>query len=225
MAKKETKKVEEAVAFDAELTKAEVFIKNNLMKLSLGLAAVVILIVAIWGYNHWQNGRETAAQEAIAASQELFVQENYEVALNGDANSVGFLKVMDEYSGTKSANLAKLYAAICYAKTDKYEDAIKLFEDFSGQGDQMVSPAAIAALGNCYVQTGNNEKGVELLIKAAKKADNDAVSPYFLLQAAIVLEADGNNEKAIELYKEIKEKYVNSTLADQMDAYIIKATK
>lgn len=225
MAKKETKQVEEQVAFDAQLTKAEVFIKENLMKLIAGLAVVVILVVGIWAYNLWQGNREADAQKAIAGSQELFMQDNYEAALNGDANSIGFLKVAEDFSGTKTANLAKLYSAICYAKTDKYEEAIKFFEDFSAKDDQMISPTAIAALGNCYVQTGNNEKGVELLIKAAKKADNDALSPVFLLQAATVLEADGNNEKAIELYTEIKDKYMNSALAEQMDAYILKATK
>lgn len=225
MAKKETKQVEETVAFDAQLNKAESFIKENLKKLTIALAAVVVLVVGIWAYTYWQGQRETKAQNAIAASQELFMQENYELALNGNENSVGFLQVMDQYSGTKTANLAKLYAAICYAKADKYEDAIKMAEDFSGKGDQMVSPAAIAALANCYIQTGQNDKGVELLIKAAKKADNDAISPSFLLQAATVLEADGNNEKAVELYTEIKTKYINSPLADQMDAYIIKATK
>lgn len=225
MAKKETKQVEEAVVFDAQLNKAESFIKDNLQKLLIALVAVVAIVVGIWAYTWWQGGRETDAQKAIATSQELFMQENYEAALNGNDGSIGFLQVMEQYSGTKSANLAKLYSAICYAKTDKYEDAIKMFEDFSTESDQMVSPAAIAALGNCYVQTGQNDKGVELLIKAAKKADNDAISPSFLLQAATVLEADGKNEKAVELYNEIKTKYINSPLADQMDAYIIKATK
>lgn len=225
MAKKETKQVEEAVVFDAQLNKAESFIKDNLQKLLIALVAVVAIVVGIWAYTWWQGGRETDAQKAIATSQELFMQENYEAALNGNDGSIGFLQVMEQYSGTKSANLAKLYSAICYAKTDKYEEAIKMFEDYSAKGDQMVSPAAIAALGNCYVQTGQNDKGVELLIKAANKADNDAISPAFLLQAATVLEADGNNEKAVELYNEIKTKYINSPLADQMDAYIIKATK
>ena len=51
----------------------------------------------------------------------------------------------------------------------------------------MVSPSAIAALGDLYVQKGDNEKGINAFIKAADKANNDAVSPVFLLKAVLPL--------------------------------------
>lgn len=41
--------------------------------------------------------------------QEYFEQDAFEQALNGDSiGYTGFLKVADDYSGTKAANLAKL---------------------------------------------------------------------------------------------------------------------
>ena len=54
------------------------------------------------------NHVKKKAQAALFKGQEYFEQDAYEQALNGDSiGYVGFLKVADEYSGTKAANLAK----------------------------------------------------------------------------------------------------------------------
>ena len=95
-----------------------------------------------------------------------------------------------------------------------------MFESYKQADDQMVSPASLAALGNCYVKKGDNAKGAELLVKAAKAADNDAVSPICLKQAAELYEEMGQKEKAVELYQQIKDKYFRSPLANEMDKYI-----
>lgn len=225
MAKKETQPVEEELALDVQLTKAEMFIEANLKKILSALAAVIVVSIAIWGWNNYKDGREADAQKAISAAQTAFAQQNYDKALNGDGTAKGFLNVIEEYGNTKTGNLAKLYAAICYANTEKTDDAIKYFEDFSQEDDMMVSPASIAALGNCYIEKGENIKGAELLVKAAKAADNDAISPVFLLQAGEVYEAEGQNEKALELYQQIKKQYFNSRIAAEIEKYIIRATK
>lgn len=226
MTKKTTPKKEEAIALDVQLTKTEAFIEKNLKKILIAIAAVVVIVVAFFAYNNYMSGKDAEAQKAIAASQDAFAQQQYEKALNGDgALSIGLLRVIDEYSGTKTANLAKLYAAICYANIDKYDEAISMFEDFSQKDDQMISPASLAALGNCYIQKDQTAKGIELLLKAAKEADNDALSPVFILQAARVYEAEGQSDKALELYKQIKEKYYLSPVSQDIDKYIEKVSK
>ena len=226
MAKKEIKKEEEAIALDVQLTKAEAFIEKNLKKILCCIGIVVVVVVAGFAWNNYMNGKEAEAQKAIAKSQQAFTQQKYDQALNGDgAVSKGFLNIIKEYSGTKTANLAKLYAAICYAKTEKYDEAIQMFEDYNLKDDEMVSPASLAALGNCYIQKGDNQKGTDMLLKAAKEADNDAISPICLLQAAEVYEAEGKNEEAVALYKQIKEQYFRSPLSAEMDKYIERATK
>lgn len=223
--KQETPKQEDAIGLDVQLNKSEAFIEKNWKVLAGALVAIIVVVSGIYLYKNYAAGKEVKAQAAIAAAQTAFAAQQYEQALKGEGANLGLLKVIDEYSGTKTANLAKLYAAVCYANTGKTDEAIKMFEDFSGKGDEMISPAAIGALGNCYIQKGQNEKGVDLLLKAAKEADNDAISPVFLLQAGEVYESLGQNDKAVELYKQIKEKYFRSQLASQIDMYIERATK
>lgn len=223
MAKKQK---EEAIAFDEQLSKSEAFIEKNLKVIIIALVAVIVVVSGVFIYNNHMADVEQQAQKAIAKSQTAFAQSQYDQALNGDgASSKGFLKIINDYSGTKTANLAKLYAALCYANTEKYAEAIKMFEDFDRKDDQMISPASLGALGNCYIKNGQNEKGAEMLVKAAKSADNNALSPLFLLQAGEVYESLNNNEKAVELYKEIKSKYFRSPVSLNIDKYIERTTK
>lgn len=227
MAKKNqnTTPKEEAIELDVALNKSEAFIEKNWKKLGAALLAIIVVVAAFYGYNHYSAGKEAKAQAAISAAQTAIAQQQFEQALNGDGATAGLLKVMKEYSGTKTANLAKLYAAICYAQTGKTDDAIKMFEDFDQKSDQMISPASIAALGNCYIQKGNTDKGVELLLKAAKSANNEALSPVFLLQAGQVYESLGKNDKALEIYNQIKKDYFRSQICQDIDKYIERATK
>ena len=44
------------------------------------------------------------------------------------------------------------YAGICYAQLGKYEDAVKYLDKFSAK-DQLVSPAILGTIGNCYAET------------------------------------------------------------------------
>ena len=223
---KTEKNQEEAIGLDIQLSKSEAFIEKNWKPILTALVAVIIIVAGWFIWRNHMNNVEKKAQAVIRTSQTLFGQQQWENALKGDgANNIGFLRIIDEYSGTKTANLAKLYAAICYANTEKYDEAIQYFEDFSPKDDQMISPAAVAALGNCYVEKGNTAKGAETLIKAAKKADNDAVSPVFLVQAANLYKSLNQNDKALELYKEVKTKYFRSPLSTQMDKYIEELSK
>lgn len=227
MAKKQQQPIvkDEPIALDVQLNKGEAFIEKNWKIISAILGAVIVIVLGTYLFKNYMANREVEAQKAIAAAQTAFASQQFEQALNGDGNTKGFVKIIDEFGGTETANLAKLYAGLASAKLDKVDDAIKYLEDFSAKDDKMVSPTAIAALANCYVQKGDNEKGASMLIKAAEKADNDATSPVFLLQAGQIYESLGNNEKAVELYNKIKKQYFRSMLSQDIDKYIERATK
>ena len=150
-------------------------------------------------------------------------QDAFEQALNGDSiGYTGFLKVADEYSGTKAANLAKAYAGICYAQLGKYEEAVKMLDSFNGK-DQMVAPAILGAAGNCYAQLGQLDKAASTLMSAADKADNNTLSPIFLMQAGEILVKQGKYDDAVDAYTKIKDKYFQSYQAMDIDKYIEQA--
>ena len=184
--------------------------------------ALVVIIAGIVLYKTYVSGpNEIKASTAIAKGQEYFAANNFEMALNGDStNFKGFAKLADEYSSTQAGNLANLYAGLCYAKLDKWENAVKYLEKYDGADDQMISPAAEGALGNAYAHLNQLDKAVSHLKKAAEKADNNSLSPTFLIQAGEILESQGKNDEALKLYQTVKEKYFNSMAYQTIDAYI-----
>jgi tetratricopeptide (TPR) repeat protein len=149
----------------------------------------------------------------------------YEKALNGDAQNMGFLAVADEFGSTKAGNLAHLYAGLCLVQTDKFQEAIEQLEKYSGCGDAMVSPSVIGTIANCYAELGQNEKAVEMLVKAAKKADNNTLSPIYLIQAGQIYESLNQNDKALDCYNQIKTKYQQSMQYNEIDKYIERVKK
>ena len=206
------------------LTQSEAFLIKNKKAIIGGVVAVIIIVAGVIMYKHlYAEPREEKAQAALFKGQELFEQDNFTQALNGDSiGFTGFLKVAEQFSGTKAANLAKAYAGLCYAQLGQYDEAIKYLTEFDGK-DQMVGPTVLAAAGNCYAQKNELDKAVAALLKAADKADSNTLSPIYLLQAGEILIKQGKAEEAIKVYTQIKDKYFQSYQAMDIDKYIEQA--
>ena len=116
------------------------------------VAAIVVIVGGIICYKTYiSEPNEQKASTALAKCQENFQNGSYELALNGDSlGNVGFLQIASEYSSTDAGNLANLYAGLCYANLDNWQDAATFLEKFDGADDKMISPAALGALGNAY---------------------------------------------------------------------------
>ncbi len=203
---------------EQQITKTEAFFEKNKKALIGCVVAVIVIIAGIILCNtYYLKPRAEKASTELAKSQELFDQQQYEKALPG------FQKVADEYGSTDAGNLAQLYIGICQANLGKWQEAVNALESFSGKDDQMVSPAAEGALGNAYANLNQLDKAVEHLKKAAKMADNNTLSPVYLIQAGEILESQGKKAEALELYQQVKEKYVNSMQYQSIDKYIERA--
>ena len=219
---KTTNQQQAAPTMEETLNQSEAFFLKYKKAIIGVVIALVVIIAGIVLYKTYVSGpQEIKASTAIAKGQEYFAANNFEMALNGDSASFkGFAKLADEYSSTAAGNLANLYAGLCYAKLDKWEDAVKYLEKYDGADDQMISPAAEGALGNAYAHLNQLDNAVSHLKKAAEKADNNALSPTFLIQAGEILESQGKNDEALKLYQTVKEKYFNSMASQTIDAYI-----
>ena len=225
MAKKEQQNV--AVENIEAVTKTEAFIDKYKKHIVYGICAIIVIAAAIIAYVQFvSKPRTQKANEALFRCETYFQADNYEKALNGDGQDcIGFLKIIDEYGCTDAANLAKLYAGVSYAQMQKYDEAAKMLEDFYLRDDAVLSPAALGALGNVYAQLGQNDKAIKTLLKAAKLADSDSLTPTFLIQAGELYEAEGQPEKALALYNQIKKEYVNSIAYQEIDKYIERVSK
>lgn len=209
----------------------EAFFIKFKKQILIAVVAVIVVIAGLLLYKAYvQAPREDKASTALAKGQQYFNQEQFDKALNGDgAGYAGFVKIASDYSGTDAANLADLYAGLCYANLGKWAEAVTYLEQFSSKGDTMISPSAMAALGNAYANTGNVDKAISTLKKAADMADskaedgtNNSLAPTFLVQAAQLLESQKKNDEALKIYQDVKKKYVNAQVvqSSEIDKYI-----
>lgn len=227
---------EQGALENGALMKSEAFAMKYRKAIIIAVAAIIIAVVGGFLYKAYvAQPREEKASTALAKGQEYFDAEQFDKALKGDgAGYVGLLNIISDYSSTDAANLANLYAGLCYANLNKWDDAVKYLDAYSPADDAMVSPAAIAALGNAYAHVNQLDKAIDNLEKAAQMADkqakdgvNNSIAPTFYLQAGILLESQGKKDKALELYQKIKANYVNAQLvqSQEIDKYIERASR
>ena len=221
-----TKNQNDAQNASSAVNITETFFGKYKKAIIIGVVAVIVIIAGVIVYNNYvAEPRAAKASTALSKGQEYFGMEEYEKALNGDSiGYAGFISIAADYSSTDAGNLANLYAGLCYAQMGKWQEAASYLEKFDQQDDQMISPAALAALGNAYAHLKQLGKAVETLTKAARNADNNSLSPTFLIQAGEILESQGKKAEALKLYEEVKQKYFNSMQYQTIDKYIERAS-
>lgn len=217
--KQDPKGLEEA------LSKSEQFFENNKKTIFGCLIAIIVIIAGGMLYNtKVAQPRQIKAAEAIFPGETYFINGDFSTALNGDAYGFeGFEELSKQFKGTKANKLANLYAGLCFAQLDSMEVAEKYLAKFNGK-DQMVAPAALGALANCYAKAGQNSKAAATFEKAAKKADNNLLSPYYYFQAGLIYEAIDKPAQALKTYKMIKAKYPESIEGQDIDKFIARLT-
>ncbi|RHP64671.1 tol-pal system YbgF family protein [Bacteroides sp. OF04-15BH] len=212
---------------DHHIKSSEALIDKYKKPVMAGLAVVVVAVAGFFLYKSFiLEPKNQKANEALFKGEQYFAMNDYERALKGDSTGYkGFIYIAEEYSSTKAGNLARLYAGMSYAQSGNYQEAVKYLESYDKCDDEMITPAAVGVLGNCYAQLNQLDKATETLLKAAEMADNNTLTPMYLQQAGEIFESQGNTDKALNCYNEIKNKYPQSMQAVEIDKYIERLSK
>ena len=219
---KNNKAEEPFEAVQGALSKTEQFIENNqklILYIVIGIIAVVMIVL---GYNKFilEPKQKEAATQAFVAEY-YFEMDSFSLALEGDGSNLGFLDVIDEYGRTDVGNLAYYYSGVCYMRLGDFETALEYLDHYKKK-DDMLGPLAIGLMGDANAELGDMEKAAELYIKAADKAENDFISPLFLLRAGIVFENLGNYQEALELYQRIEKEYYGTNEQRNIEKYLTR---
>lgn len=210
-------------SIESTLSNAELFIEKNQKAIVIVLAVLIVAVLAFFGVKKFYlEPREANAQSAIFHAEQYFEKDNFTSALNGDGNYLGFVDVINEFGGTKTANLAKYYAGICYLNTGDFNNAISYLKEFNGK-DVMLTSMALGAMGDAYMELDNVAEAAKCYESAAVKSANSFTSPMYLLRAGIAYEMADDFQKAIDLYKKIKADYPMSNEAFSIEKYIARA--
>lgn len=224
MAKKAEQKHNELENVEHALTASEMFIEKYQKQILYAVGGIVLIVLVVLSIrNFYLQPREVAAENEMYKAQALFSADSFRVALEGNAETIGFQEIASEYSLTSSGNLASAYAGICYFKLGKYDDAIKYLSEYNGK-DTYLKTSVIGTIGDCYADKGETEKAISYFEKAADQK-NDVLSPVYLKKAGIAYESLNQPDKAAQQYTTIKEKYPKSMEATDIDKYLARVQK
>lgn len=220
MAQENLKDLEKAQQEKVEekISSVEKFFNENKKMIWSVLSAIVVIGVAILLYNKLYVEPKTAeALQQMFPAEAQFAAREYETALNGDGNIMGFAEIAKEY-GNKAGKAVYFYAGVCELQLGNFDSAVTYLKKYKGS-DPILAAKALGCLGDAYVGLGDNNKALGFYDKAAASADNMFAASY-LLKAGVVCEELGNNAKALDYYKKIKETYPQSLEGYDIDKYI-----
>ncbi|MBQ6069751.1 MAG: tetratricopeptide repeat protein [Bacteroidales bacterium] len=205
------------------IAKTEQYIQNNKKKLTIICGVVVVVALAIWAYIALvAQPRQVRAAEDMYAAEQWFNQGEFEQALNGNDQYLGFSDIISEYRSTKSGNLARYYAGICQLNLGQYNEAIDLLKSYKGK-DAFTGAEALMLIGDAYAELENNSEAAKYYEKAAAKAANFIIAPAALWKAGMMHIALGDNDAAVKAFQQIKDNYPESPEYGEADKYIAYA--
>ncbi|MBJ04673.1 MAG: tetratricopeptide repeat protein [Flavobacteriales bacterium] len=204
------------------LSKAEQFVENNRKSIFSIIGIIILAFILFYSYNNlYIKPLNEKAQKQLFIAERFFEQDSFKLALNGNEDFLGFIDIIDKYSKTKSASLAKYYAGISFYKTSNYPDAIKTLEKFNSQDKLLLSIAKIT-IGDAFSDLNQPEEALEYYLKSMDVNKNNLITPIVLMKCSKIYESLNKSDKAIDCYNEIKSNYPDSKEALNIDKNINK---
>lgn len=201
------------------------FVQENSKSLAVIGIAIVALILLYVGYQNFylKPRAEKAANEMFKAEEYAAVDSLNDKAIAGDGSYPGFEKIAEEYSNTKSANIANAYLGGLYLKKGEFQKAVDALGKYSSTGSPVIDPLVLGMLGDAYSELKDYDKAVTYYKKAADKNKNSFTSPLFLKKLGLVYEEQKEFSSAADVYNKIKTDFPDSFEASAIETYIARA--
>lgn len=209
---------EPEVNVEEALSKTEKFFTTYRNHIVYGVIGVIAIVAAALLYHNFVTlPKQQEAMAQTFTAEQYFRNGDFEKALNGDGNALGFNQIISEY-GAKSGKAVYFYAGVCNLQLGNFEDAVKNLKQYKGE-DKIIAARANACIGDAYAAQNDFANALNYYKKAATTADNLLAANY-LLKAGIICEEMGNNAEALKFYEEIKTKYPQSPEGFEIAKYI-----
>ena len=179
----------------------------------IGAIVGIIVLVGVGAFffiDYQKDQKNAKAQDEIFQAQYYYEKDSLEFALLGDGRNLGFLDIIEAYSGTEVANLAYFYAGAAYLKQRKYAEAIEQLEQFNTAED-IIQARAYSLLGHAYLEQGNFTDAANNYMKAANRVDDKYFSPEYLMNAALAYEKAVDLEAAVSALEKITKEYKDAS--------------
>lgn len=198
------------------------FFQDNQKSVVFILGGIVVLILLYFGYQklYLDPRAEEASNRMYKAEQLATIDSLQSKAIMGDGAFLGFKQIADEYSNTKSANIANAYLGGLYLRQGKFDEAAKALEKYAPTGSQILDPLVIGLTGDAFSELKDYKKAADYYKQASEKSSNSYTTPLFLKKLGLVYEAQNDYKSAETAYKKIKSDFPESQEASTIDGLL-----
>ncbi|SEH70551.1 Tetratricopeptide repeat-containing protein [Paenimyroides aquimaris] len=215
-------------SLDSTANKIGTWFTLNQSKVFYAIGALAIATVGYFVYDNFimEPKQDEAANDMFQAQQYYEQAVNgqatdslYNLALNGGEGKMGFLGIINEYSGTDAANLAHYYAGTSYLNMGKFKEAIEHLEQFNSK-DLFLKAMSLGAIGDAFAELNQPQEAFEFYKKASEHTPNDFSTPRYAYKAGLMAIELGKKEEALKLFTNVKDNYKGSVEAANIDVYL-----
>lgn len=215
---------------DDTANKTEQFVEKN-QKYILGLIGVlVVAAIGVMAYTKFvKEPNEKEASTSMFFAQQYFnnalnasgqqKDSLYNLALKGGEGNFGFLDIIENYNGTKTANLANYNAGMAYLEMRNYQKAVEYLDQFESD-DMILGALAKGNIGDAFSQLGQFDDAMKYYKQAIDLNSNDFTTPLYLFKAGMLAKELKNYDEALGYFNRIKEDFPDSKQAKTVEPYI-----
>lgn len=194
------------------------FIQAHSQKFYIGAVALLAIIFIIIMLGRSKRNAELAASEALARA-------NYQLSQNQTQEAIDILlNMVDNYSGTESAEKGVYLLGKAYFEKGEYEKAQQYFERYIDDygDDPILLGGAYSGLGASLEQQEKFAEAAKVYEEGANKLEKNFLAPRLLMKAGRCYRKANQFAKAKSCYQKILDDYADSEFKEDAELYLAK---
>jgi tetratricopeptide (TPR) repeat protein len=201
--------------------KATTFYEEHKKQISIGITALVVVVIALVVYFKNQADNNERATTQLSAIHSFYDNGQYQQAIDGvpERNIQGLKSIVENYGNSKTGDLARFYLADAYFQLDKYTEALEEFDSFD-PSEALLEASRLAGMAGCYEALGNHKDAGVYFERAAGKEPTEGGAAELLNNAARSFIQAGDKEQALDILKRLKKNYPTTTFGREAERYI-----
>lgn len=225
MARRRNKKKQDETLVDLVEAKeqAQDYVNQNSSLIIGGLIAFLVIVGGFFAYRQFVKApKENNAKEALRFAQDQFERDSFALALeNPGGGNLGFLDILDDFSGTTAANTALYYSGVSYLHLGNYEVAIDYLKEFS-PNDQILPIMKYGVMGDAYGELQDFDNSISFYKKAIAAGKNEVLVTYYMKKLGLLYEKQGELAESKKMFEQIKNEYPASQEGQDIQKYITR---
>lgn len=199
------------------LEKGTEFVVARKREVTMGLAAVAVVALVVFGGLYYRSSRNASAETQLSQVINTYndttniksEKERYEKTL-AEAQ-----KTVDQYRSTTAGNMALYYVALSQEGLGDTQKATQNLEEVAQRGDASVKSVAQFALAGIYKKHGQTQKAIDTY---KQLYDNGAYSKAAVAyELATLYEANNQVDQAKEYYQKLVSEFPDSPFRANAD--------